>query len=378
MKLPADIETGILAGSGMAGLDHRTRTGHARRIKRIREQLVRLSAGFAPGTSGAAQYSDAHFLYNFPASFMKTMWVIREARRIFPAFPGPRSQLRVLDIGCGEGAGMLGAYHALADAGAALEFRMTGVDVSARMLARGRQMVHLIAGRDARLKARFINASAGETGNPVYDRKHDMILCVNSLAEIFAEEVLPGNFMGRLHGSLADDGLLVIIEPALKMYSRRLMALRDGLLRHRALQVILPCLHNGACALLRMRGKEEWCHESRAWSPPAYLRILNEGLNREIDVLKYSYLVIARTGTVEPRPDAYRVISQRLREKGRTRCFLCGPEGRIELVRLNRARSAANACFDRVTKGQIVVLENVRMRKPDYWDITADTRVTIV
>lgn len=380
VRLPAEIESAILAQAGMAGLGSGPRAPYARRIKQLREQMARLSAEFAPGVSRTPQHADAYSLYNFPANFMKTMLVLLEARRSLTAFafPGARSRLRMLDIGCGEGAAMLGAYHALADAGAGLEFRMTGIDASARMLARGRQMVRRVAGQDARLKARFVNLDAGNTQNPVYDRKYDVILCVNSLAEIYAAEILPRDYMGRLYGALADDGLLVIIEPALKIYSRRLMELRDGLTRHTAMQVILPCLHSAPCALVGARGKEEWCHQSRAWSPPAFLRILNEGLHREIDVLKFSYLVIVRARTAPARPDAYRVVSQRLREKGRTRCYLCGPEGRIELVRLNRSRSAANAPFDRVAKGQAVVLENVCKRKPDYWEIAADTKVTIV
>lgn len=378
MKLPADIEAEILSSASMPGLDYATRSRYARRIRVVREQMMRLSAEFAPGTSCTARYADAYFLSNFPANLMKTMRVINEALLHCASFPGGRSRVRVLDIGCGEGAGMLGLYYALQSAGHALEFRMTGIDSSLKMLERGRQMVYLIAGRDARLKARFINFNAGETGNPVYDRKHDMILCVNSLAEIFAEEILPGNFMGRLYGSLADDGLLVIIEPALKIYSRRLMALRDGLLRHRALQVILPCLHDGPCALLRMQDKREWCHQSAAWSPPAFLRILNEGLGREIDVLKFSYLVIAKTRIAQPKPNGYRVISQLLKEKGKKKCFLCTAQGRVELVRLNRSRTSANMRFDRIEKGSVISIENVVVRKPDYWGVDAQTVIEFV
>ncbi|MBE0433981.1 hypothetical protein IBX73_11030, partial [candidate division WOR-3 bacterium] len=159
---------------------------------------------------------------------------------------------------------------------------------------------------------------------------------------------------------------------------RRLMELRDGLAAHRGLQVILPCQHNGACALLQIKGKDEWCHESIPWSPPAFLRILNEGLNREISLLKFSYLVVARTRAVQPEPAGYRVISHLLKEKGRMRCFLCSPQGRIELVRLNRAKSADNARFDRIAKGSIVELKNVKMRRPDFWEVSSDTAVRLV
>ncbi|MBE0433661.1 class I SAM-dependent methyltransferase, partial [candidate division WOR-3 bacterium] len=225
MKLPADIEAEILSRASMSGLDYATRSRYARRIRVVREQMMRLSAEFAPGTSCAARYADAYFLSNFPANLMKTMRVINEVLLHCASFPGGRSRVRVLDIGCGEGAGLLGTYYALRSAYPTLEFRLTGIDRSAKMLERGRQMVRSIGGRETRVKVRLLNLDAADVSQAVYDRKCDIVLCVNSLAEIVKEPVLPRDLMSRLYGCVADDGVFVIIEPALKVFSRRLMEL---------------------------------------------------------------------------------------------------------------------------------------------------------
>jgi len=378
MKLPEKIEAKILSCTGMDGLNHKTKSLHSRRLRHVREQMRRLSSDFRSDSPSEAKYSDAYFLYNFPSNVAKTMYVLTEIKKHYPHLLLDRSRYGILDVGCGDGAGMVGLYHTLKSTDDSLEFRFTGIDSSRKLLERARRVLYWYGREDGQLKTRFFQKDANDIRGTTYNKKYDFILFINSLAEIAEEDILSRDFMGRLYGSLVEDGLLVIIEPALKRLARRLMELRNELTRHKAIQVLLPCLHNGPCSLLQVDNRREWCHQSVAWSPPEYLQIINQGLNREIDVLKFAYLVAVKTKTPQMKQTSYRVISQLLKEKGKQRCFVCAPEGRVELVRLNKSRNATNACFDRISKGAIVGLKNIVCKKEGYWQVTEQTKVDIV
>ncbi|UCF71592.1 MAG: methyltransferase domain-containing protein [candidate division WOR-3 bacterium] len=378
MRLPQQIESEILSRTGLEGLNFRTQSRYTRKLKRVREEMRRLTADFFVNNPSEAKYSDAYFLYNFPTNVMKTMFVAEEIRKHWSQFLLNRNHYSVLDVGCGDGAGMIGLYHALKDRVPDVEFRLMGIDSSKIMLDRARQMLQFRSRGDPRLKARLFQRNAREVCSATSRKKYDIILLVNSLAEIVEDDTLPSDFMGRLYGSLVEGGLLVIIEPALKKLTRRLMYLRDDLTRHKRIQVILPCLHDGPCALLNVKGRDEWCHQSVAWSPPEYLRVINQGLNREIGLLKFSYLVAVRTKVPLSATAGYRVVSNLLREKGRSRCYLCSPRGRVELVRLNKNENQCNRDFGETARGSILRIENAASVKPLYWQISDRTTVELI
>jgi len=306
---------------------------------------------------------------------MKTMRVIRELSSPQRDFFLNRQRYNILDIGCGEGAGMYGAYFALKNIESSFKIRLTGIDRSSIMLERARQMsVHLRKSGEVMTTA-FFNRNLVDIRSSMPRKKYDIIICSSSLAEIIEDESIPVRNIGMLLGHLSEGGLLVIIEPALKFFSRRLMQLRDDLAGHKGAQVILPCAHGGRCSLLQVDSRDEWCHESVAWKPPAFLKILNEELGREITVLKFSYLVIARTRVRVAWPSGYRVVSNMLREKGKMRCYLCTEDGRVELVRLNRSKVKENMFFDKIAKGDMIGLRDYIVRRPDYWEVTSETAI---
>lgn len=145
---------------------------------------------------------------------------------------------------------------------------------------------------------------------------------------------------------MAEGGSLVLVEPALRETSRALLEIRDRLVA-RGLFVAAPCFWQGPCpALARDR---DWCHDA---APPAAA-----GRSR----VDFSYLVLRRTGVPASDPGLFRVVSDRLEEKGRLRLFGCGPAGRLALVRLTRERSAANAPLDRLERGSVVTVSGGAM-----------------
>jgi ribosomal protein RSM22 (predicted rRNA methylase) len=373
MTLPSNICEKLLDWAGIEGLTYATESHHRKRLREIRDQMRQLSSDFADGKPSESRYSNAYFLYNFPLNFMKMMHVIGEISSRDPQFLLNRPRYSILDIGCGEGAGMYGAYYALKNFDNSLTIRLAGIDRSGIMLEHARQMAVHLRKHGEGIITKFFNRDAADIRGSLPRKKYDIIICNNSLAEIFREDMIPRKYIGVLLGHLVDEGLFVIIEPALKKFTRRVMQLRDDLAGHKAAQVILPCLHEGHCSLLQIDSRNEWCHQSVAWKPPAFLRIINEGLNREIGLLKFAYLVIAKTKERGVRPGGYRVISRLLREKGKMRCFLCTENGRVELVRLNRSKSTSNAMFDKTEKGGVIKLTDAIERKPDYWEVSAQT-----
>jgi hypothetical protein len=149
---------------------------------------------------------------------------------------------------------------------------------------------------------------------------------------------------------LADQGVLVLLEPALRETSRELLALRDQLVAA-GLFVLAPCLWQGGCpALARER---DFCHASAPWEPAEAER--HAGRSR----VDYSYLVLTRKGDRSTDKRVFRVVSDPLHEKGRLRLFGCGPAGRHPLVRLERDRGEESRGFDEAERGDVIVVDQV-------------------
>jgi len=378
MTLPEEISAKILQILEMPGLDQTTKSAHNAKLQVLKQQMRKLAANFMTCKPSEEQYTNAYFAYNFPTNLMKTLIVTKEIESRYPGVMSGRTRVKVLDIGCGDGAAICGLYYALKDSPFIKKFNCTGVDFSRSMLERARVMGRWLAGCDVRVKIRFRWQRITDRGVSGRKSRYDVIVCVNSLAEIVQGDNIPVRFVRAIEKCLTDGGFFVVIEPALKKYTRRLMMLRDELAAQRRASVILPCLHDDPCTLMKVDSREEWCHQSLDWSPPDFLKVINQGLNREIDVLKFAYLVIAKGQMPCSKPDGYRVISQLLKEKGKQRCFICTPQGRVELIKFIKSRTADNKVFDSICKGDILKLQHVDAQKRQRWYITEKTVVEII
>jgi SAM-dependent methyltransferase len=378
MKLPSDISEKILDICGIPGLGCSTEARYRQRLGIIRKDMRRLAADFAASKPSEAYYRDAYFLYNFPMNLMKTAFVINTIGSRYPGLLDGKKRLRILDIGCGDGAGIYGCYYALRNIPGVREFIFKGIDSTPQMLRRAQILARWLGLRDPRMKVRFLKRRIDFADLLAIKGKYDVVMCINSLAELIQEEEMPVRVITSVLRCLVDGGVFLIIEPALKKFSQRLMRLRDVLTTHKNPQVLLPCLYDNPCALLTVEDRNEWCHQSISWSPPDFLKIINKGINREIDVLKFSYLVVTRSKERLKRPCGYAVTSHLLKEKGKQRCFICTPEGRVELVRLDRSKNANNAGFDRIDKGVIVKLTGIVQKKEDYWQVTEESAVQVL
>lgn len=256
--------------------------------------------------------------------------------RIFAAttFPAVR---RALDLGAGTGA-----------AGQAIRARFGAVEVVA---------VDRVAGPG------ILVGDLGRPGRPAgVEGRFDLIVAAHLLNEL-APQLSVAERAQRVAGwcdeLLGPGGVCVLVEPALRETSRALLEIRDRLVAG-GLFVAAPCFWQGPCpALARER---DWCHDAA----PAVVA----GRSR----VDFSYLVLRAAGTAATDPTLFRVVSDRLEEKGRLRLFGCGPAGRHPLVRLTRERSEANAAFDTLERGTAATFEGTTTAG-DGLRVTNETKV---
>jgi hypothetical protein len=175
-------------------------------------------------------------------------------------------------------------------------------------------------------------------------------------------ETLVSNFIETCDRHLEDEGLVIIVEPALRLQSRKLLRFRERLIEHSRvrsgevpLKVLLPCLGHQACGALSK--EDDWCHEEVAWWRPPYLRELDAlaGLDRKS--LPFSYLVLQKTRNPIERslpalsgaPDRrFRLVSPSHHLGKKTwEFFICGERGKGRARMGKAALGSSEASPDR-------------------------------
>jgi Mitochondrial small ribosomal subunit Rsm22 len=164
---------------------------------------------------------------------------------------------------------------------------------------------------------------------------------------------------------------VAIVEPALRETGRALLSLRDALLRE-GWFALAPCFTQAPCPALA--SAKDWCTAEARWDPPRFFRQLADATGLRADeVLSFAPLVLARAAPAA-QPDVWRVVGVAPPEKGKKRVWICGAEGRLPLVRLDRDRGARNAAFDGLRRGDRVHLQGTE-RRGDGLRIRPDTRL---
>ena len=338
------------------------------------EGVRRLSALFTTGQDRrlAHYLADrslrrAYLMYFFPVNYAKVAGLLRE----MPALPA--RPLRILDVGSGPGTAALAILDHLTRLGQAGHqgSEVIAADRSRHALqeadALWASMTKGWPGKPA-CAFRAVRADAERTDArvPWKEGPFDLIILANSLNELFCSSVDPlaarAKCLETLLKALASDGTLMIIEPALRETTRALHHVRDRLVAERLATVYSPCLHERPCPALAR--EDDWCHEERPWAPPAVVQEIDRAVGFIKDALKFSYLLLRKDGlTIAERGlQVYRVVSEVMVMKGDRRAWLCNETGRPLVGRLDKARSDANAAFDRWHRGAIVRVEHIERR----------------
>lgn len=258
----------------------------------------------------------------------------------------PDRPLRVVDLGAGCGAMSLG----LVQAGARIE-TLTLIDTDRDALA--------IAKRALPIATTLVGDATQIDPPPA-----DLIVSGTMLNELPEAAHLP--LVQRALAALADDGALILIEPALRDTTRALHRLRDALLGKAF--VAFPCTHQHACPALA--NPDDWCHEDRTVELPPRTAELARVTHLRDDGLKFSYLVL-RKQPLAVEPGAWRLVSAPRIAKGKHEITGCGEPGWRTLRLLKRHRSAENRAFERADRGSTIVAPG------DVKDTANDDRVEI-
>ena len=329
----------------------------AREVARVSEVYTRRRDEIASAASGPGALA-ARLRFFLPRDLPKVIAPLEELR-LAGALPARRSW-RVLDLGAGLGTTTLGAALFAEARDAADELDVVAIDRDSDALRIMRELARRAAGAGlarVSLETRAADVRSGGAG------PFDLILLglvLNELGESVAERA---QMIRELSGALAEDGSMIVIEPALRETSRALHAVRDAIVAAGPPpNVFAPCLRAGTCPMLE--SERDWCHEDLLVPLPEPVAGIARAAGLRYERLTYSYLTLRRDGRTlrdaVTRPgegEPWRVVSEPMPSKGKLELFVCGAPGRARLVRLDRHRTAANARLDRTGRGDVLRIE---------------------
>ena len=305
-----------------------------KKLKRMEADVSRLIDLFTTERAGDfGNYMDdpalllAYGLFFFPQNYARMQFVVREALARSP-LPKDRP-LRILDVGAGTGAAGFSALHRLSSSGyGPVDFQ--ALDKSGASLPILGKIFHDLKPA-CWPRATLSTHCADLLQSTALPGPWDLVLVSYALNEVFMnrseEEVR--NWIRAMVANLADDGLFLICEPVVKASSERLEKIRDWLAAEGLARILAPCRHSKPCPMLRE--ERNWCHDVRSWRPPGSLAFLNRKLYHEIEVLKFSFLALARPSAIveNGEPAGARLVAPVMERKGLFEMKACAADGEI-------------------------------------------------
>lgn len=326
----------------------------------------------------------AYFLYFMPSNLFRVASVWAELASL--GFTWGNRRFRAIEVGAGTAAGACGiaAAEKYAPLGLPREGSWALIDQDRAALELGQKWAERYFGysgfedwgtrmfhRKIDLKQGFLPRSA-----PRFDL-WVMSYFLNEFSD--TSEDIVGELVGTWKRHLEDEGVVILVEPALKLQSRKLLEVRKEILVQRErqnlkeLQVLLPCLGHQACGALATPG--DWCHEEVTWWRPPYFRVIDKMAQLDRKTLPFSYLVLIRSARsikqILPALSAggprHRLVSPVHFEGQDMEFYLCGQDGKskaryrnpekVELERgdiLAQTKTRDNGGYVRVEKARRV------------------------
>lgn len=114
---------------------------------------------------------------------------------------------------------------------------------------------------------------------------------------------------------------LVLVEPSTQDDGRRLMNLRERLIKE-GYHPWAPCVHSNVCPLLA-ESKKDWCHDRVLFDAPPWWLKMEEYLPMKNRTITFSYLLMKREKPDLKKANLGRLVGDSLIEKGKTRQMVC-------------------------------------------------------
>lgn len=325
-----------------------------RRVSRVYTREREAIAREAVGPEALA----ARLRFFLPRDLPKIAGPLEELR--FAGALPRRPTWRVLDLGAGLGTTTLGVARFARQHGTASGLSVVAVDSDRAAL---RVMEELCRdGAQAGLVPISLETRAADVRRERPQGPFDLVVLGLVLNELESDADARAELLAGLAGQLAEDGSIVVIEPALRPVSRELHAVRDRIVAAGGpLNVFAPCLRGEGCPMLA--SERDWCHEDLPVALPGPVAEIARAAGLRFERLTFSYLTLRRDGRslreafAATPGEPYRVVSQPLPSKGKLELFVCGAPGRARLVRLDRHRDESNAALDQADRGTLLTVE---------------------
>jgi ribosomal protein RSM22 (predicted rRNA methylase) len=245
----------------------------------------------------------------------------------------------VLDVGSGPGTALL----ALAAQNTSSHYSVTCLEISQEMrkvgslLSLSSSFMSLDSCRSQWLPPSSHEKFSLGKESPPMTTTYDLVIAANVVNEVPLED--EEQFLKMITSSVAEDGYLLILEPALRTTTQRLMRIRDTLLN--GWHVHYPCTHSCLCPMPH-HDSMDWCHTEFTFDRPRLIRQLDTCLGFNKHKIKYSAFLFAKRplslkGTLSPQRtlsaksplsaeslDLFRVIRPAASHKTYSKATICG------------------------------------------------------
>lgn len=301
-------------------------------LERMTPAVAHLSDLFTterPGKKFPDYFADprllaAYGVFFLPQSFTRTSIALAQTCGLRGWKPSSQVPA-ILDLGSGPGSCGVAAAYRLRQAGIK-KIKLHGVDKSPCALASMESFAQATLGEDVETKTRIGDASRPETWP---EGPFDLIVAgfvMNEMPQLDHAALL--RWFGELKARLAPGGLILILEPALRITAERLQELSDDVAAEEMTR-IAPELD--ALPDPQLGPGEHWSHETRAWKAPASTEFVNRHLHRDLREVRFSFAAFS-DAPLAPLPlGLSRLISDVQIIKGLLR-FITIREGAIESV----------------------------------------------
>ena len=277
----------------------------------------------------------------------------------------------VLDLGCGPGTASLATSLFFAERVPDAHLNLVAVEQSAAALGDAVRLLGLIAGG-----AKSFLPLEGLAGRELLDRnlsgrRFDIVIAANVFNEFESEGEAADTARALLDEYTKENGLIIIIDPALRETTRPMMKLRDELVKA-GVRVLAPCLNESPCPMLAAN-ERDWCHFYVEWDCPKLIERIDCLTGLDHRYIKMAYLMLAREGSGNGGrvSKEFRVVSSPLVSKGKRELLLCGSDGKlVRAMRQDKHASEANRGFELARRGDVVSFGAERKILPsDSFDV---------
>lgn len=211
--------------------------------------------------------------------------------------------------------------------------------------------------------------------------KFDLIIVGHCLEELFPDTQKgwvqrQRAWIDRLLSYLNPNGYLLISESSLLPTNRRVLSLRDELVKGGHV-VQAPCVWRGECPALQTQNSP--CYAQREFEKPYLIKEIQRAAQINLSSLKMSYLIVRAPGAhwpeLPPYP-VYRVISPAIESDLGKRYYLCGTDGKKSISSSSDEHPPEARAFDYLKRGELISIKNAVERQSRF-EINMGTQIKV-